>query len=112
VHDGGGLRLGRELPGWKVRRHEADRFGLRIGERVQERVAQMGVDAEPLVFPDHHAFTCDDFASISGPIIMTEKDWVKCKDLVISQPVHVLRATATLPENVKLEINRYLGIAP
>jgi tetraacyldisaccharide 4'-kinase len=81
-------------------------------ERVHERVAEMGVDAEPLVFPDHHAFTAEDFINISGPIIMTEKDWVKCKDLMISQSVYILRLTATLPEKVKSEINHYLGIDP
>jgi tetraacyldisaccharide 4'-kinase len=80
-------------------------------ERVHARIAEMGIDAEIWVFPDHHQFTAEDFLKIVGPIIMTEKDWVKCKDLIISQQVYVLRVSVELPEEVKSQINRYLGIA-
>lgn len=30
-------------------------------------------------FADHHNFTADDFNTISGPVLMTEKDAVKCQ---------------------------------
>lgn len=81
-------------------------------ERVHERLAQMGLDVEVMIFPDHHAFVPENFINLSGPIIMTEKDWVKCKDLVIAQPVHVLRLSAVLPETVQSAVIQYLGINP
>lgn len=51
-------------------------------------------------FPDHHAFSEDDFAMLKGkPIFMTEKDAVKCAHLNIDnayyQPI-----TVEIPENV------------
>jgi tetraacyldisaccharide 4'-kinase len=40
----------------------------------------IGVDARP--YPDHHRFTAADMASWgSGPVLMTEKDAVKCRRL-------------------------------
>lgn len=79
-------------------------------ERVVADLAKHGLDVEPDFFPDHHAFTADDFAHISGPILMTEKDWIKCKELIIGQPVHVLRLKTILSEPIKQAINRYLGM--
>ncbi|MCX7041889.1 MAG: tetraacyldisaccharide 4'-kinase [Gammaproteobacteria bacterium] len=35
-------------------------------------------------FEDHHAFVAGDFAGMHGPILMTEKDAVKCRNLGLS----------------------------
>jgi len=32
-------------------------------------------------FEDHHRFRAEDFAGMTGPILMTEKDAVKCAGL-------------------------------
>lgn len=36
--------------------------------------------AECRFFADHHAFCAGDFAGINGPVLMTEKDAVKCRE--------------------------------
>jgi tetraacyldisaccharide 4'-kinase len=36
-------------------------------------------------FPDHHAYRPEDFAGMIGPILMTEKDAVKCRGLGLDQ---------------------------
>ena len=52
--------------------------------------AGLEVDAHP--FPDHHAFVADDFAALPRPVLMTEKDAVKCRELGLADawavPVH------------------------
>lgn len=80
-------------------------------DRVQHYLAQMGIDVEHISFSDHHTFISDDFLKISGPIIMTEKDEVKCETLMIAQPVHVVRVKTVLSQQVKQAVNQYLGIA-
>jgi tetraacyldisaccharide 4'-kinase len=84
--------------------------GIARPERVSLSLSRMGIDAQLKAFPDHHAFTAEDFTEIHGPIIMTEKDWIKCQALFLAQPVHVLRMKAELPERFKQQINRYLGL--
>jgi tetraacyldisaccharide 4'-kinase len=40
------------------------------------------MDIDPHEFPDHHRFTAGDFKGMDGmPIVMTEKDAVKCTEL-------------------------------
>lgn len=84
--------------------------GIANPDRVSHYLAQKGIDAQLKLFPDHHHFIHDDFLNINGPIIMTEKDEIKCKDLMIAQPVHVLRIQSILPEAVKNAVNQFLGI--
>ena len=36
-------------------------------------------------FEDHHRFVAADFAGMTGPILMTEKDAVKCRGLALDQ---------------------------
>ncbi len=57
---------------------------------------------EPLErpFPDHHDFSAADFASLQGrPVIMTEKDAVKCRE-TDHPDCWYLRITAELPDRV------------
>ncbi|HSH40852.1 MAG TPA: tetraacyldisaccharide 4'-kinase [Arenicellales bacterium] len=45
-------------------------------------LAALGIEVEPHPFPDHHHFRAADFSAMSGmPIVMTEKDAVKCGTL-------------------------------
>ncbi|MEE4174428.1 MAG: tetraacyldisaccharide 4'-kinase [Xanthomonadales bacterium] len=46
-------------------------------------------------FPDHHTFVPEDFQGLEGPIVMTEKDAVKCADL--APAAWALRVEARLP---------------
>lgn len=50
------------------------------------------------VFPDHHAFRAADLAFGDDlPIVMTEKDAVKCRSLATDR-MHYLKVSASLPE--------------
>jgi tetraacyldisaccharide 4'-kinase len=46
-------------------------------------------------FPDHHDFSSEDFAGMDAPVLMTEKDAVKCAALV--PEAWALRVEAQLP---------------
>jgi tetraacyldisaccharide 4'-kinase len=96
-----GLLLGdaRSLDG--ERRQPLERFaGARVGaaagighpQRFFDALAARGLDAEPRAFADHHRFTAADFAGLPRPLLMTEKDAVKCRGLGLqdawSVPVH------------------------
>jgi len=53
-----------------------------IGEpnRFFLQLAKFGIRPVPHPFPDHHAFRAEDFAfGDADPVVMTEKDAVKCK---------------------------------
>ncbi len=53
--------------------------GIAQPERLFRFLDTLSLQYEPHIFPDHYAFTPDDFVNIAGPILMTEKDWVKCR---------------------------------
>ncbi|MEM1412721.1 MAG: tetraacyldisaccharide 4'-kinase, partial [Pseudomonadota bacterium] len=47
-------------------------------------------------FPDHHRFGREDFAKLGRPLVMTEKDAVKCDDLGLENS-WALGVSAQLP---------------
>lgn len=56
-----------------------------------------GFSLSPRVLPDHHRFSAADFAGLDDkPIIMTEKDAVKCRGFATSQ-MWFLKISARLP---------------
>ena len=57
--------------------------GIGNPERFFLLLEQSGIKVIEHVFPDHHAFTKDDFSGMRKdlPILMTEKDAVKCSGL-------------------------------
>ena len=59
------------------------------------------------VFPDHHVFSANDFANMddSLPILMTEKDAVKCKSLGLKN-AWCLSVDAVLPSEWERELVR------
>lgn len=49
-------------------------------------LAELGLEIEPHPFPDHHRYRSGDFASLrDAPIVMTEKDAVKCTDMALDE---------------------------
>ncbi|GAB3272223.1 tetraacyldisaccharide 4'-kinase [Parahaliea aestuarii] len=61
-----------------------------------------GLSVQAHSFPDHHAYSAADFAALpAGPIIMTEKDAVKCRPLLPAgrrADAWFLRIDAELPQ--------------
>lgn len=54
--------------------------GIGNPQRFFASLSQLGYSAECRAFPDHHSFTADDLAfSGERPVLMTEKDAVKCR---------------------------------
>jgi len=71
-----------------------------IGQPAQffATLRELGVDAQSLVFPDHHIYSADDFAGLTGrTILMTEKDAVKCAAFA-GPGAWYLRISARLPD--------------
>lgn len=49
--------------------------------RFFEALRSKGLILVEHAFADHHVFVAEDFAGLSGPVLMTEKDAVKCRGL-------------------------------
>lgn len=58
--------------------------GIGNPERFMALLQQLPYPVTPHFFPDHHPFSADDFESLAidstQPIVMTEKDGIKCRD--------------------------------
>ncbi len=66
------------LDTWRGRRVHAI-AGIGNPQRFFDDLRARGLDPVQHAFADHHAYTADDFSFDEGlPIVMTEKDWVKC----------------------------------
>ncbi len=73
-----------------------------IGQPAQffTLLGELGFVADERSFPDHHRYTESDFAGMADrPLIMTEKDAVKCRGLV-GDNAWYLRIDARMPEPV------------
>ncbi len=56
--------------------------GIGNPESFFNLVKDMGYQIEGREFPDHHSYSIDDFLELQdSPIIMTEKDYIKCQHL-------------------------------
>jgi tetraacyldisaccharide 4'-kinase len=69
--------------------------GIGHPERFFRQLAAFGLKVIPHPFPDHHPFRAGDLAFDDAlPIVMTEKDAVKCKPFIASRhwvfPVHAV----------------------
>lgn len=73
--------------------------GIGNPQRFFSDLARAGLHCETLAFPDHHAFTADDLRFADDkPLLMTEKDAVKCARF--AQAHHwYLPIAAELPES-------------
>ncbi|HVT62095.1 MAG TPA: tetraacyldisaccharide 4'-kinase, partial [Legionellaceae bacterium] len=56
--------------------------GIGHPERFFDLLDQLGVTFQPYAFADHHMFSLKDLETIPRPVVMTEKDAVKCEALV------------------------------
>ena len=73
-----------------------------LGQPAQffDSLRALGFDLVPHAFPDHHSYRRSDFAALSArPIIMTEKDAVKCSGLAGANAWY-LKIHARLPTAV------------
>jgi tetraacyldisaccharide 4'-kinase len=73
-----------------------------IGQPGQffDALESCGFRVQPLCFPDHHRYSPGDFDRLAGkPIIMTEKDAVKCSGLAGADAWY-LKISARLPQAV------------
>jgi tetraacyldisaccharide 4'-kinase len=52
--------------------------GIGNPERFFNTLTALDIRFQPQVFPDHHQYTANDFKNLNSPILMTEKDAVKC----------------------------------
>jgi tetraacyldisaccharide 4'-kinase len=60
-----------------------------IGEpaRFFRHLSALGLEVVPHPFPDHHPYTAADLAFDDAlPVVMTEKDAVKCEPIVAAEP--------------------------
>lgn len=82
--------------------------GTASPERFFATLKSLGITPIEKVFPDHHAYTAEDFAAMKGQtILMTEKDAVKCFDFAMSD-AWFLAVRAEIPEALKNKISAML----
>lgn len=68
-----------ERPIWKTDAPVAAIAGIGHPERFFSTLKTLQIPFVPYVFPNHHVFQATDFAALTAPILMTEKDAVKCR---------------------------------
>jgi tetraacyldisaccharide 4'-kinase len=73
--------------------------GIGDPDRFFALLRGFGIAIVPHAFPDHHAFVADDLAFGSPlPVLMTEKDAVKCAAFAGHRPFYSVPVRAVLPE--------------
>lgn len=74
--------------------------GIGNPQRFFRTLRSLGYSIHEQVFPDHHDFSPADIASAEGlPVVMTEKDAVKCSAFA-GRDVYALIVSAELPEHL------------
>jgi tetraacyldisaccharide 4'-kinase len=73
--------------------------GIGNPQRFQDTLTQLGIAAELHAFPDHHTYSANDLQFANNvPVVMTEKDAVKCREF--AQPHwFYLPIAANLPDS-------------
>jgi len=77
--------------------------GIHRAQRFFEMLKEQGLTATEHQFPDHHQFSPDDLPSNNAPVLMTEKDAVKCARFAKSNWWGVPLFTA-IPEELVTEV--------
>jgi tetraacyldisaccharide 4'-kinase len=78
--------------------------GIGRPEQFFASLGRLGFDIEQRVFPDHYAYSVADLAELSDkPIIMTEKDAVKCREFA-GDNAWYLRIDAHLPRALPVAV--------
>ncbi len=84
--------------------------GIGNPQRFFDTLSRMGFDVVPHAFPDHHAYREKDLVFDDAlPVIMTEKDAVKCRALGGSRRYY-LPIDAGLPANFKIQLADRLAV--
>lgn len=60
-------------------------------------------------FGDHHHYCAEDFAKMAEPILMTEKDAVKCTDILHNHDAWVVPLETELPQKLIEQIIQHIG---
>jgi tetraacyldisaccharide 4'-kinase len=83
--------------------------GIGHPERFFTSLAGLGMQIIPHAFPDHHTYRREDFAFATDehPILMTEKDAVKCRGFGLW--AWVVPVSAELDERFRLQLDRLLS---
>jgi len=82
--------------------------GIGNPQRFHNTLTQLGIAAELHAFPDHHAYTASDFQFANNfPVVMTEKDAVKCREFAQPQWFY-LPISASLPDSFWLGFQQKL----
>jgi len=88
--------------------------GIANPGRFFDLLRQASIEPVEVVFPDHHDFKVDDFRGLEKglPIIMTEKDAVKCDGLTLENAWY-LSVDAHLPieweQNIVRQARQFMG---
>lgn len=82
--------------------------GIGNPERFFDALRGRGIAVLAHPFDDHHRYLPDDFRDLSGPILMTEKDAVKCRGLGL-RDAWAVPVDATLPEGFFAAVDALLG---
>jgi tetraacyldisaccharide 4'-kinase len=87
--------------------------GIGNPQRFFSTLEQAGITPIEHVFPDHHAFSVGDFDKMDAdlPILMTEKDCVKCRTLDLKNAWY-LSVDAVLPAEWEQEVVRQVLAGP
>ena len=76
-------------------------------QRFFDTLKTLGLEVTPHVFPDHHQYQAGDFKAMNGPILMTEKDAVKCHHLADDR-MYYLPVKTQLTEELDKELKQLL----
>ena len=82
--------------------------GIGNPARFFTALSGLGLQLVEHAFEDHHHFQAEDFAGMAGPILMTEKDAVKCRGLGLSQ-AWAVPAEAVLDAGFFAAVEQALG---
>lgn len=100
--------LGGELS-WRITQFSGCRVNAVAGignpQRFFATLRQAGLKTVEFAFPDHHPFSAADFAPLSSalPLIMTEKDAIKCSAMNLKNAWY-LTVDAALPAEFEAEL--------
>ncbi len=86
--------------------------GIGNPDRFFKTLSTLGLETENQGYPDHYMFRQEDFIGVSKPIIMTEKDFVKCKDFADDR-MYFLAVSAIISDEfwdrLKIKVANFSG---
>jgi len=94
---------------WRITQFSGCRVNALAGignpQRFFETLRQAGLKTIEFAFPDHHSFSAADFAALNSslPVIMTEKDAIKCAAMNLKNAWY-LTVDAALPAEFEAEL--------